>query len=361
MHDLKSGHLWRLWALHLIAAPLVFMMSPLYMIGGYLGWLAIPVAGLISLTLAFFSVRISEAFRGREWAEYGSRVAGRWLHLLFTLLVLLYCLIVAMLCASAYADLFVSVYLEGTPSPIILGCFLLCACLAARSGIRSIALLSDGFFLVVFATLIPVLVVLLSRMEYQMTAALITHWSPARLLQSSFFAAGWINDLSLLFLIAPFFQTLDKPIRKLASMQAFVVVILLAYWLTSLLLFGPALAGNIYYPLLEAVRFISFGEVLENLDPILIGIWSATLLMKTAILLYMASRLAMSLAGMKSHRPIVFALGAFVFACASQFLRFPAEFQAWTQAPSFQLFTWLVFLTPAIYWTIAKLRRMPGA
>lgn len=360
MKPLKFVHLWRILALHLIAAPIVFMLSPLYALGGYLGWVAISFAGLISMLFAFFSLRLAYAFKGREWAEYGGGILGRWPHLFFSALVLLYCLMVASMCASAYSDLFISVYLVGTPTPVMLGCFLICAALAARSGIRSIALLSDGFFLSVFATMLPVLFVLLSKMKYDMAVALFTHWSASKLVASSFFTFGWLNDLSLLFLLAPFFEAAPKPLRKLASMQTLIVVVLVAYWLSSLLLFGPKLAGNMYYPLLEAVRFISFGEVLENLDPLLIGIWSATLLIKTAVLLFIASRIAMRYARIRSHRPLTFALTAFVFACAYQFSRFPAEFQNLPAVPSFQIFTWLVFFTPVIYWTAAKLRGMTG-
>ncbi|MDG0811679.1 GerAB/ArcD/ProY family transporter [Cohnella rhizosphaerae] len=298
---------------------------------------------MASIVFAYFSIRVAYAFKGREWAEYGRGIVGRWPHLFFSSLVLLYCLTVATLCASAYSDLFISVYLEGTPTPVMLGCFLLCAALAARSGIRSIALLSDGFFLSVFATIVPVLFVLLFKMKYNMIVALFTHLSASKLASSTFFAAGWLNDLSLIFLLAPYFETERKPLRKLASMQALIVAVLVAYWLTSLLLFGPKLAGNMAYPLLETVRFVSFGEVLENLDPLLIGIWSATLLIKTAVLLFMAGRIAMRWAGIRSHRPLTFALTSFVFACAYQFSRFPAEFRSLTMAPSFQIFTWLVF------------------
>ncbi|MDI4650174.1 GerAB/ArcD/ProY family transporter [Cohnella hashimotonis] len=360
MKPLKFVHLWRIYALHLIAAPIVFMLSPLYELGGYLGWIAIPCAGIFSMIFAFFSFRVAYAFKGREWAEYGGGIVGRWPHLFFTAIVLLYCLMVASMCASAYSDLFISVYLEGTPTPVMLGCFLLCAALAARSGIRSIALLSDGFFLSVFATMVPVLFVLLFKMRYGMTIALFTHWSMSKLAGSTFFAVGWLNDLSLIFLLAPYFEASPKPVRKLASMQTLIVIVLVAYWLSCLLLFGPKLAGNMYYPLLEAVRFISFGEVLENLDPLLIGIWSGTLLIKTAVLLFMASRIVMRYAGIRSHRPLTFALTSFVFACAYQFSCFPAEFQALTTKPSFEIFTWLVFLTPVIYWTVAKLRGMTG-
>ncbi|CAI6081704.1 GerAB/ArcD/ProY family transporter [Cohnella sp. JJ-181] len=360
MKPLKFAHLRRMFALQLIAAPLVFLLSPLYAQGGYLGWLALPCGGLLSLGVAYFSVRVAYAFKGREWAEYGAGIVGRWPHYAFTAFMLVYCLQIATMCASTYAELFISVYLEGTPTPVILGCFLLCAGLAARSGIRSIALLSDGFFLSVFGTLLPVLYVLLSKMDYGMTIALFTHWSASKLAMSSFFTAGWLNDMSIFFLLAPFFESEPKPMRKMASVQALVVAVLIAYWLASLLLFGPKLAGNMYYPLLQAVRFISFGEVLENLDPFLVGIWSATLLIKTAVLLFVASRIVMRLTGMRTHRPLTFAVAAVVFACAYQISRFPTEFLELVMLPSFQIFTWFVFLTPAIYWTVAKIRRMKG-
>ncbi|WP_217593136.1 GerAB/ArcD/ProY family transporter [Cohnella sp. GbtcB17] len=360
MKPLKFVHLWRIYALHLIAAPIVFMLSPMYALGGYLGWIAIPIGGFASLAFAFCSIRIAQAFKGREWTEYGRSVVGRWPHFFFSALLLLYCLTIATLCATAYSDLFISVYLEGTPTPVMLGCFLLCAALAARSGIRSIALLSDGFFLSVFATMLPVLFVLLFKMKYSMIVALFTHWSASKLAASTFFAISWLNDLSLIFLLAPYFEVDRKPLRKLASLQTLIVAVLVAYWLSCLLLFGPRLAANMSYPLLEAVRFISFGEVLENLDPLLIGIWSATLLIKTAVLLFIASRIVKRWAGTRSHRPLTFALTAFVFACAYQFSRFPAEFEKLPMMPSFQIFAWLVFLTPTIYWTVAKLRGLLG-
>ncbi|MDG0794401.1 hypothetical protein OMP38_28880 [Cohnella ginsengisoli] len=69
--------------MYLIAAPIVFMLSPMYVLGGYLGWLAIPCASLFSMLFAFFSIRVAYAFKGREWAEYGGVIVGRWLHFFF--------------------------------------------------------------------------------------------------------------------------------------------------------------------------------------------------------------------------------------------------------------------------------------
>lgn len=134
-------------------------------------------------------------------------------------------------------------------------------------------------------------------------------------------------------------------------------MIILLYWMMTIFLFGPQLGSHLRFPLLELIRYVEVGQILENLDPILLSIWSATLFVKSSLLLFLAAQLLSRLFRLAEHRSVPFLLGTFVFVFAYQASQSPAEFNNFLGSAAFTTFMISVELVPLLYWMVGKIRR----
>jgi hypothetical protein len=356
----SSGQLVRLLIIYQIAAPLAFMMSPLMKVGQYQGWMGLMLSVGIGIGLCWFAVRLTSAFPGEPWTRYGSRILGSVPHRAVQIVLLIHCLLAGTFNIANYTDLFVSIYMPETPDNVMSGLLLVCICLVAQSRIQSVIYLADGLFLLIYGAALLVLPFIVRDLNLHMSVALITHWSPAIAAKSTFFVQGWFGEITMYLLFAHHFKQAPTMIRSLFLAQICAALLIFIYWAITLLLFGPSLASHLRFPIVDVIRFVSVGDIVENLDPILIGIWSASLLIKTSLLLYLASKLFVSLIGYRNRRSIVILLATTLYAFSMQFLRHPSEFQQFLLASSTSVFVLGIQWIPALYYTVAKLRGIPS-
>lgn len=352
----SSGQLIRLMIIYQIAAPLAFMMNPLIRLGKYQGWMGLVLSVGISVGLCWFAVRLSAVFPGVPWTRYGKLILGSVPHKAVQVVLLLHCMTMCTLNIANYTDLFVSVYLPDTPDSVMLAMLLICICLVAQSPFRSVVYLADGLFPIIFGATLLILPFIFHDLNMNMCLAMVTHWNPWFTAKSTLFVEGWFGEITVYLLFAHYFKEAPSLIRSFFIAQIFSFAVIFLYWLITLLLFGPAFASHLRFPIVDVIRFVSVGDIVENLDPFLIGIWSASLLIKTSLLLFVASKLLSSLIGYRNRRSIVILLATAIYTFSMQFLRHPSEFQQFLFSTGMVVFILGVQLVPALYYAVAKLR-----
>lgn len=353
---LTQMQLFRFWFVYLITAPLAFLLGPLYDIGEFEGWMALILSSGLSLLCVYGAVRAARLKPDQDWASWGSRVMGRGVHSVILFIVSAACVLLISLNLTNYIDLFGSVYLPGTPDLLIGGLFMFCTYMAARSGLKTIVYLSEGFFLTAVVAALLILPFLSGQLNYKMNIALVTHWDMTQLWKSVLFCFTWFGEMSLVFLMLPQFK-LEKPMKYLAYANIGACFLVLLYWYVTILLFGPHFGSHLRFPLMETIRFIVVSQLVENLDPVLLSIWTTSFLVKSALLLHISSRLTARLFGVDNYRPFTFMLGSLGVVFAIRFVHFPGEFGQFVNSPAFVGSIFLVECIPLLYWFIGHLRR----
>ena len=84
-----------------------------------------------------------------------------------------------------------------------------------------------------------------------------------------------------------------------------VFVVVLVDWLLTLLNFGPHLGKQLNYPLVDMVRNLSQDDLISNIDPLMIGIWSSSMFIHSSFLIYVAYKCTSALTNGRGKKVII--------------------------------------------------------
>ncbi|MDK8179818.1 GerAB/ArcD/ProY family transporter [Paenibacillus sp. UMB4589-SE434] len=346
----------RLWMIYLISTPLAFLLGQLLLIAEYEGWITILLSCCCSVFIVSFAVKLASYDPQVEWGVFGERIIGKWLHKMIMMLIVFYCMMLLTVVLTAYRDFFGSTYLPGTPDWVVTGGFLVCVAVVSRSGLQTIVFMADGMFILIFGVSLLTLFFLPGSVWPDMSIALVTHWNGTTIWKSVLFVTPWFAEMMLVLIMLPHFQLHNKAMKYVIITKISSCVLIMLYWLITLFVFGPHLGGHLRFPLMELIRFVEIGNIIENLDPIMISLWSSSLFIKCVLLLYMAAHLLAQVFKLPSHRPFTFLLATLVYVFANGFIKHPAEFGAFVGSSSFAIFLLGVQLVPLLYLIINKVR-----
>ncbi|WP_103107666.1 GerAB/ArcD/ProY family transporter [Brevibacillus reuszeri] len=346
----------RIWMIYLISTPLVFLLDQLFFFAEYEGWLVIILSCAIGTIISFFAVKLASYDREEQWGMFGERIVGKWLHKAILILFVFYCTLLLTMTLTAYTDFFGSTYLPGTPNWVVTGGFLLCISLVARSGLQTMIFMADGLFILIFGALLLLLLLSPGTMKLEMSVALLTHWDSSTIWKSVIYVTPWFAEMMLVLIMLPHFQMHHKTMKYVIITKVSACLLILMYWIVTLMNFGPHLSGQLRFPLMELTRFTRLENIIDNLDPVMISLWSSSLFIKCILLLYVAAHLLAQALKVSTHRPFTFLLASLVYVFVNESTRRPAEFAAFSGSASFAVFLLVVQLMPVIYIIVHKIR-----
>lgn len=354
----SNGQLIRFWVTYNLASSLAFMLQLMIKFADYEGWIVLLCTYLVSLVYVYFATRIVEVSPQGDLLQGCKKLLG-WLYPIVPAFVSLFCIGLILLNLQAFNDLFGFVYLRDTPQLIISIIFMLSAAVVAQSGIKSIIYMSDGFFILLVISTVILLPMLLKNLQLDMVVAFFTRFQPAKIANTTFIVSNWVSDYVLIIFILSKFQTQGKARKTLAIANSIVIGLILVYWVLCILLFGPHLGGYLRYPVLELVRYFEIGEFLENADPVIVAGWACSLLLKTALLLYIPMKLLSSYFQLKAQvtRSIPFLLIVLIVITNNILMNFPSEFRKAVFAPYLaEIFFTFVRFIPIFLFILYKIR-----
>ena len=320
--------------IYLISTPLVFLLDQLFFFAEYEGWLVIILSCAIGTIISFFAVKLASYDREEQWGMFGERIVGKWLHKAILFLFVFYCTLLLTMTLTAYTDFFGSTYLPGTPNWVVTGGFLLCISLVARSGLQTMIFMADGLFILIFGALLLLLLLSPGTMKLEMSVALLTHWDSSTIWKSVIYVTPWFAEMMLVLIMLPHFQMHHKTMKYVIITKVSACLLIL----------------------MELTRFTRLENIIDNLDPVMISLWSSSLFIKCILLLYVAAHLLAQALKVSTHRPFTFLLASLVYVFVNESTRRPAEFAAFSGSASFAVFLLVVQLMPVIYIIVHKIR-----
>lgn len=353
-----GGQLIRLLTICMISSISFYMIQPMLRISGYNGGTGLLLAVFPTILLLYFPLKIREMNdANKSWDELGETILGKWLHKFFLFCFLVTVSMLSIVEVVLYADIFTNNYLYNTPFEVIVIVFYFIGAWSIRNGLKSLVYMTDGVFILVLFSLIIFTPLVLQRVDYDMFIALFTHLKANPIFQSIYFANSWLTELTFVILILHRFENQHKHLRYVLIATIVIIVIGLISWLLNILQFGPYLGGHIRYPMLDLARQINIGEFLENLDPLLVSIWTGTLMIKNVFLLYLSFKLLIHLFDItkKNIQYSLFLYTAFLTAITLFLGRFPFDINQ-IMTPYFGFFMLYIRLIPTFYYIVYKFR-----
>ncbi|TDG00183.1 GerAB/ArcD/ProY family transporter [Paenibacillus piri] len=333
-----------------------FLMALIFSKAEYDGWLVILFSAAGGLLITYVSVALGRQRENEFIVHYGKELLGRWLHIVMMVGTSFFFIHLASIVLRQLTDFLVQIYLPTTPSWMIATLMGFSAAIAVRSGLETIFRCASGFFFIVFGVIAIAPMLVGNELNGDRAAALWTHLYDWKFLASSYTFIPWFGEMFLVLFIFPNIANSQKTYRSILWSTLFTVVFIEMVFVLCLLLFGAHLSAQMSYPILEVVRFIRIGDFLENLDPFLVAVWTASILVKISILLYISILIPIQLLGLKDTRPFTFTFGAIMIGLSMHMVGNMIELGKFV-IKSWPNFAMLVECLPVIYWIIALIKK----
>ena len=286
----------------------IFLIPALIGSSSYQGWIAIITGSVLSLILLWFTIYVGKLHPNQAWVHFGKNIVGKWVHKFILLLLLCWCVYNVSFDIENFVLFFGSNYLRGTPPIVIQLIIALVIMYTAKLGFSSIAYMADGIFLIYCLTILILFILFIPNADFNMLPAFIHYHEPEIALKDSIVVMAWFGEWVVLLFIAPDLKIEAKMLKKLVLANLFVLVTVLIGWMLIMMSFGPHFGQELQFPFLEMLRSSKLDNLLGNTDPLLIGLWSSSMFIHSAFLIYIASKCISNLTnnrGQKLHIPLL--------------------------------------------------------
>ncbi|MFS0869812.1 GerAB/ArcD/ProY family transporter [Paenibacillus xylanilyticus] len=356
MNHLTAGQAYRFMFVYLYSEPVAFLLQRLFKMSGYQGWLSTIGGFTISLVFLLFTYKLGSLHPDQPWLSYGEKIVGKYVHRFYIGMVALLCVYLLSIDVENFIVFLQSMYLPETPIWLTATITILCICLSARSGLITIVFMSEGIFVVQLITSTFLVPTVGGGGNPGILTSMLTHHDLSELLFGSLSTMPWFSEWMMFLFLAPAVVFQRSMLKSMVLAGGTVVVFILTFWIFTIMNFGPYVAASLRYPLLEMIRFARYGDFLDNLDPVLIAIWSTTMFTRSSFLLYVASVCLSKLSGIKQQKSVVYLLGGTAAAFVLQYAKDAASYELAIRSYAVPVYTLVVESMPIVYVVIHWLR-----
>lgn len=318
--------------------------------------LVICISGLVGCIYAFLCVKLANRRPEEFIVHYGKEIFPKWIHLFLMGSIFFFCLHACSVILKEYADFLIQVYLPETPEWAIGTVFGIVIAITARMGIITLFRAAQGLFYIILFALLINGIFIGKELKFDRWIAFVTNHTFPGILKGSYFTAPFIGELGLFVLIFPFFTEKNKILKSIVLGIIFASILIITHIAQLLLLFGPNLVSHLAFPMLEMVRFIRIAEFIENLDPLLIAIWSTMVYLKLSFFFYLVAFILAQLFGLKDHRPLTFSLAAITVVMSVRLTENAAGLNFFMET-TWPTFAYFVESIPILYLLMDTIRR----
>lgn len=334
----------------------IFLVPTLISTPTYQSWIAVIGGTLISMALMFCTIYVGRLKPDKSWVEFGNSIVGRGIHKTVLVALMCWCVYYVSLDLENFVLFFGSNYLRGTPPWFIQLLIGLVILYTAKLGFTTLVYMTDGLFLLIISASLFTVVLFAQEADFSILPALWHYHDPAQAMKDSWIVTTWISEWIVFLFIVPELKIEKQVYKKFAVASIMVMLSILVGWLLTLTNLGAHLAARIQYPYLEMIRSSTHDNVIGNIDPLLIGIWSSSLFVHSSFLIYVASKCAVHLTANKGKSIIVPVLTGVAVMIAFLYSQNVAVYDR-DYNSSIAISAWFgIDCIPIIYFTVALIR-----
>lgn len=246
------------------------------LLSGSFGWLS-TILSAVPLLLLFLLIRrfLKNALPNEGFAELFIRALGKWPGKIIIMLFTFWLIFYTAFSLRSGADRYISSAYQNSPPAFFVIILLLLALLAVMGSFRAFSRTAEVFF-----PLLVVVIVLVVFLAYQDIDFACLH--PFLLSQTPQVLKG-IPPIASVMGVAAYFGFLegrarekDKRTKTMFLFMIIMLLVIIALCVTTVGTLGAETAAKYHFPFFGMVRNISFFNLLDRLDALIIALWVIT-------------------------------------------------------------------------------------
>ena len=250
-------------------------------------WMLPIVSGGIFFVPLFLLLKTLTLYKNKNLFTVVQQLLGKYIGFIVCLLIFVISSTALSFDSRAYVNIIRSFYFTTTPNVIIYAILMAVCAYGAKKGIQHIGSVSWLLFFYTIAALIIALALCLKDSTLQ---SIFPIWGPGKLeiLKQSSLKTSLFADFFLFTLLIPCLTSI-KDFRKGTWISyVFSMIILSGAYMIYILLFDQSVAG-LGYPFHTAIRYITIGTFLPNVETLFFPIWLIATFIRYSAILYLCA------------------------------------------------------------------------
>jgi spore germination protein KB len=324
---------------------------------GTSAWLVTFLAGLIALVGCWFLFRLLERFPGMSVAAISERVLGGILGRMATLVYIAYFVYLGGLALREFVAGFRIAITPTTPPGALTLVYTIVVVFVAMKGIETLSRLAAYLAPLLAALFLFTLVGPVRVLDWRGLFPLLGNGARTTFLMP-FPESSLYSEIMILGVLAGLLK--GREIGRV-GWSAIIggMVGQTAAWLVISTAFPYPISSRLFFPMLEVVRMIEVGEVVQRLEALLVFLWFFVAAFKLTLLINGATLLLMEMSGLEDPRPLVMPVTLILYAIA--FMPANDVSMVWLDSYTLRIWSWPIsFGLPAVTLGVAALRGLRG-
>jgi spore germination protein KB len=295
----------------IVATTLVVMsiwvtITPAIQISKQDAWLSILIAGVIGVAITVLVTHLSVLHPNQTLVQFSQDLLGKWLG---RMIVLPYFISWYTLCAVAlrsFGDFIHLIVLDRTPVWLIIILMLgLMIYITYSGGITGIGRFSEIAGPILFLTLIVSFILSVFNVRWNLLLPVYSDTGWVNILKGSLQPASFHGESFLLLVIVSFMHNPQKAISRSISAVGLSAFMILIATIMVLLIYGPNFSAKLRFPYFMLVRSIDIYDFIQNVDLLVIFIWTFGMFVKLSLYFFITSYEMANWLNVKDWRKII--------------------------------------------------------
>ncbi|MDF2963588.1 MAG: spore gernimation protein [Paenibacillus sp.] len=269
-------------------------------------WLTGILASFIGFIAVYMATQLHKLYPNMSVIQYSEHILGKIPGKLVGFIFFIVNLHMSGIITRQYAEFVTGSFLFKTPILLVISFMILLCAFAVRGGMEVLARCAV-IFTPMFTLPMFILLLLIPDLDIKYIFPVLSH-GMIPVLKGTLTPQAWVAEFFLMSFFLPFLSNPEKG-REWGFISLSMVILTLTYVsLLTLFLLGPD-TGNKVYPILIAFRYISFGNIFENMEVLLLAMWVVGNFIKIAVFFYVTALSLGQWLNLSDYRPVVFPIG----------------------------------------------------
>jgi len=280
------------------------------------GWIPIIIGGLLFIPILIMIDRLYKMYPNRTIVEMGMEIYGRLFFSIFMIIILVYLVMLEAYTLRVFGEVVKSYLLEITPIEVIIFTMVLAISYLARSELLVVARTANMIYPILLGLIILLIVISIPNSDpTNMLPAFQSDFKniPKGIVASLVSFAGY----EIIFVAYPYSEDTDNRLKYVMRGLLIVTVIYVIVFVICLSLFGIDQLKREIWPTMALANEVDLGGYfVENLEGIVLALWSFVVYSTSGPILFFAGRTLSMIFNTKSHDLFIFLLIPIVYVIA---------------------------------------------
>ncbi|WP_218090895.1 GerAB/ArcD/ProY family transporter [Paenibacillus solanacearum] len=326
-------------------APTIILVIPGLMskIAKQDAWITIFPAVILGALNIWVMIKLSVRYPGMTITQYSSKIIGKWPGKLLGCYLIYVWINFDFIILNQHIQFINSVFLMRTPSVVVSMTLAILCGIAAFMGIESIARSNEYISLLIFAMLIPLLVLTLAESDPERLRPVMSK-GIVPVLQASVFSFAYISQFFILGWLLPYLRPSSSAVKASFISLCIISGLLCITLLPLIMIFGP-LTDKLAFPILSVIQYIGIKGSFERLEALAVVIWVMGCFIKISLTIFIVCLCVRDVFNLRNYKILVLPITILsVIGSVSVFKNFSSELNSYLSYtyPSYAFFTHFV-------------------